>query len=56
MLLACSPITDLSSKNLGSSASYIKFSKVDDFQGWRLITIAPDINAKVQQAVNSFYQ
>ena len=39
----------------GSSAQLIRFSRVEEYNGWRMLIIAPDINDAVRRAAAAFF-
>ena len=39
----------------GSSAQLIRFSRVEEYNGWRMLIIAPDINDTVRRAAAAFF-
>jgi hypothetical protein len=52
-LLVSSP-GGLSPAHLGAAVSYLRFSRVMEFPGWRALVIAPDIGPQVREAAGSF--
>ncbi|MDR1444410.1 MAG: hypothetical protein LBI94_05985 [Treponema sp.] len=44
----------LSPVHLGAVSSYLRFSRVMDFPGWRALVLAPDIGPQVREAAGAF--
>ncbi|MDR1024108.1 MAG: hypothetical protein LBL56_00135 [Treponema sp.] len=44
----------LSPVHIGTLSSYLRFSRVMDFPGWRALVLAPDIGPRVQEAAGAF--
>jgi hypothetical protein len=44
----------LSPVYIGTLSSYLRFSRVMDFPGWRALVLAPDIGPRVQEAARAF--
>jgi hypothetical protein len=44
----------LSPVHLGAAASYLRFSRVMVFPGWRALVIAPDMGPRVREAADAF--
>jgi hypothetical protein len=44
----------LSPVHIGPLSSYLRFSRVMDFPGWRALVLAPDIAPRVQEAAGAF--
>jgi hypothetical protein len=47
--------SSLSPALLGAGADALKFSRVEDFSGWRALVIAMDINSQVQKAAAAYF-
>ena len=45
----------LSPAFLGSQASLLRFSRVEEYNGWRMLVIAPDIGEKVRRAAAAYF-
>jgi hypothetical protein len=52
--LLVSTAKGLSPAQLGAASSYLRFSRVMDFSGWRALVIALNIGPQVQDAAESF--
>lgn len=52
--LLISSIQGLSPVHLGAAGSYLRYSKVLDFSGWRALVVALDIGRQVREAAASF--
>ncbi|MCL2185609.1 MAG: hypothetical protein FWB86_07145 [Treponema sp.] len=48
--------TGLSALLSGSQANLLRFSRTEEFSGWRLIIVGLDIDAKVRRAAAAFFQ
>jgi hypothetical protein len=44
----------ISPAHLGTASSYLRFSRVIDFPGWRALVIAPGIGPRVREAADAF--
>ncbi|MDR0878532.1 MAG: hypothetical protein LBN21_10805 [Treponema sp.] len=53
--LLISGSSSLSPALLGSGASLMKFSRVEEFSGWRALVVSLDINSRVQQAAAAWF-
>jgi hypothetical protein len=47
--------SSLSPALLGAGADSLKFSRIEDFSGWRVLVIALDINSQVQKAAAAYF-
>jgi hypothetical protein len=47
--------TSLSPLALGDAAPILRYSRVEEFSGWRMLVIAPGINDKVRQAAAAYF-
>jgi hypothetical protein len=54
-LLVSGSSSALSPALLGSGANLMKFSRIEEFSGWRAMVIALDIDARVQRAAASYF-
>jgi hypothetical protein len=54
-LLVCGSSSSLSPLLLGSGASLLRYSRIEDFSGWRALVVALDINARVQRAASAYF-
>ncbi|GHV91051.1 hypothetical protein AGMMS50268_15540 [Spirochaetia bacterium] len=53
-LLIAASSAGLSPALLGPGASYMKYSRVMEFSGWRALIIALDVNSRVQNAAKAY--
>jgi hypothetical protein len=53
MLISASPAA-LSPALLGSSANLMRFSRIEEFRGWRAMIIGLDIDSRVRQAAAAY--
>jgi hypothetical protein len=53
-LLIAASTAGLSPSLLGAGATYMKYSRVMEFSGWRALIIALDINSRVQNAAKAY--
>ena len=54
IMLANASYNTLSPALLGSAASLLRYSRVEEHSGWRMLIIAPDINERVRQAATGY--
>ncbi|MCL2879548.1 MAG: hypothetical protein FWF29_04810 [Treponema sp.] len=54
-ILISTSYTAFSPTLLGSSAELLRFSRVEEHSGWRMLVIATDINDKVRQAASAYF-
>jgi hypothetical protein len=55
-MLVSASHTTLSPALLGTTAQMLRFSRVTEYTGWRVLVVAPDINERVRQAAAAYYR
>jgi hypothetical protein len=54
-MLVSASHTTLSPALLGTNAQMLRFSRVEEYSGWHLLVVAPDINERVRQAAAGYF-
>jgi hypothetical protein len=54
-LLICGSSSSLSPLLLGSEASLLRYSRIEEFPGWRALVVALDLNVRVRQAAAAYF-
>jgi hypothetical protein len=54
-LLICSSPTGLSPTLDGSGAGLLRYSRIEDFRGWRAVVVGLNLNEKVRRAASAWF-